>query len=72
VSIAELPKGKWRKDTSVDHNTVATKRSRSRATVPERKVQQNGEEKQEDEAIWSKPSFTQPLEDLEVSLEIGA
>nr|CAB3264137.1 myosin light chain kinase, smooth muscle [Phallusia mammillata] len=64
LKLAELPKAKWKKGSTMDHNTVATKRSRRREVVPERKIQQNGDE-QDEEPVGTKPQFVQPLADME-------
>nr|XP_002122169.1 myosin light chain kinase, smooth muscle isoform X2 [Ciona intestinalis] len=73
LSISELPRGKWRKESG-DHNMVATKRTRHKgaaAIVPVRKVQENGRESEEEEEksenVESKPEFTRFMDDYEAT-----
>uniref|UniRef100_H2YHI4 Myosin light chain kinase, smooth muscle n=1 Tax=Ciona savignyi TaxID=51511 RepID=H2YHI4_CIOSA len=74
ISIAELPRGKWRKD-GTDHTTVATKRSRHKGAavvVPVRRVEENGRESEEEkeegkEEREEKPQFTKFMDDVEAS-----
>lgn len=64
-SIAEIPRAKWKKDSSLNNTTVATRRSRQRnAPVTTEKTTVNGGSPAAE--VITRPVFTQPLKSVQV------